>query len=45
VGPARKLERLAQSEAAYRWPVGGVPLNYHALADFQVESVEVSIDP
>jgi hypothetical protein len=41
VGSARKLERLAQSDAAYRWPAGGVPLNYHALADFQVESVEV----
>ena len=28
-GSARELERLAQSEAAYRWLAGGVPLNYH----------------
>src|SRR6516225_7592886 len=38
---ARELERLAQSDAAYRWLAGGVPLNYHGLADFRVESVEV----
>ena len=41
VGSARELERLAQSEAAYRWLAGGVPLNYHGLADFRVDSVEV----
>jgi transposase len=41
VGSARKLERLAQSDAAYRWLAGGVPVNCHALADFRVESVEV----
>ena len=40
-GSARELERLAQSDAAYRWLAGGVPLNYHGLADFRVESVEV----
>ena len=40
VGSARELERLAQSDAAYRWLAGGVPLNYHGLADFRVESVE-----
>ena len=38
---ARELERLAQSDPAYRWLAGGVPLNYHGLADFRVESVEV----
>jgi hypothetical protein len=38
---ARELERLAQSDAAYRWLAGGVPLNYHALVDFRFESVEV----
>ena len=38
---ARELERLAQSDAAFRWLAGGVPLNYHGLADFRVESVEV----
>jgi transposase len=40
VGSARELERLAQSDAAYRWLAGGVPLNYHGLADFRVEQVE-----
>ena len=28
VGSARELERLAQSDAAYRWLAGGVPLNH-----------------
>jgi transposase len=41
IGSARELERLAQSDAAYRWLAGGVPLNHHGLADFRVESVEV----
>jgi transposase len=41
VGSARELERLAESDAAYRWLAGGVPLNYHGLADFRVDSVEV----
>jgi transposase len=41
VGSARELERLAQSDAAYRWLAGGVPLNYHGLADFRVDSAEV----
>ncbi len=41
VGSARELERLAQSDAAYRWLAGGVPLNHHGLADFRVENVEV----
>ena len=41
IGSARELERLAQSDAAYRWLAGGVPLNDHGLADFRVESVEV----
>src|SRR4029077_5181182 len=39
VGSARELERLAQSDAAYRWLAGGVPLNYHGLADFRGDSV------
>jgi transposase len=41
VGSARELERLAQSDAAYRWLAGGVPLNHHGLADFRVLSAEV----
>jgi hypothetical protein len=43
VGSARELERLAQSDAAYRWLAGGVPLNYHGLADFRVEAWRSSI--
>ena len=41
VGSARELERLAQSDAAYRWLAGGVPLNYHGLADFRVGQAEI----
>ena len=41
VGSARGLERLAQSDAAYRWLAGGVPLNYHGLADFRVGQAEI----
>ena len=41
VGSARELERLAQSDVAYRWLGGGVPVNYHGLADFRVDNVEV----
>jgi transposase len=40
VGSARQLERLTQSDLAYRWIAGGVPLNYHGLADFRVIHVE-----
>src|SRR6202048_3987457 len=39
VGSARQLERLAQHDPAYRWIAGGVPLNYHGLADFRVAHV------
>jgi transposase len=41
VGSARQLDRLAQSDLAYRWIAGGVPLNYHGLADFRVAHVEM----
>jgi transposase len=41
VGSARQLERFAQHDPAYRWIAGGVPLNYHGLADFRVAHVEV----
>jgi len=41
VGSARELERLAQSDVAYRWLAGGVPVNHHGLADFRVDSAEV----
>jgi transposase len=41
IGSARQLERLVQREVAYRWIAGGVPLNYHGLADFRVAHVAV----
>lgn len=37
VGSARALDRLTEEHDAYRWLRGGVPLNYHLLADFRVE--------
>lgn len=40
-GSARELDRLARSDIAYRWIAGGVPLNYHGLADFRVAHVAV----
>ena len=36
VGSARQLDRLCEEHDAYRWLRGGVPINYHMLADFRV---------
>lgn len=36
VGSARELDRLALRDVAYRWLAGGVPVNYHGLADFRI---------
>lgn len=36
VGKARELDRLCGEQDAYRWLRGGVPVNYHLLADFRV---------
>lgn len=36
VGSARRLARLCDEHDAYRWVRGGVPINYHMLADFRV---------
>ncbi|HEV2551007.1 MAG TPA: IS1182 family transposase [Stellaceae bacterium] len=41
VGSARQLTRLCEQDIAYRWTAGGVPLNYHGLADFRVAHTEV----
>lgn len=41
VGSARRLERLCQSEAAYRWICGGVGVNHHTLADFRIAGGKV----
>jgi transposase len=35
VGSARGIARLTQEHDAYRWICGGVPINYHAVADFR----------
>lgn len=36
IGSARHLARLCDEHDAYRWLCGGVPVNYHMLADFRV---------
>lgn len=35
VGAARALDRLCTQHLAYQWLCGGVPMNYHTLADFR----------
>lgn len=37
IGSARELDRLCERDLAYRWLCGGVPTNYHGLADFRVD--------
>jgi len=37
IGSARAIDRLCGRDDAYRWICGGVPTNYHTLADFRVE--------
>lgn len=41
VGSARLLDRLCKHHAAYRWLCGGVCVNYHTLADFRTDAVDV----
>ena len=36
VGSARALDRLCETDLAYRWICGGVGVNYHTLSDFRV---------
>lgn len=40
VGSARRLDRLCQEHDVYRWLCGGVPVNYHTLADFRIAHQE-----
>ena len=35
------LDRLCESDLAYRWLCGGVALNHHGLSDFRVDHAEV----
>ncbi len=44
VGSARLLERLCESDAAYRWICGGVGVNHHTLSDFRVGASAVLDD-
>jgi len=41
VGSARELDRLCRDHVAYRWLCGGVSMNYHTLADFRTQHVEL----
>lgn len=41
VGSARELDRLCRQHAAYQWICGGVSMNYHTLADFRTQHVEL----
>lgn len=36
IGIARHLARLCEDHDAYRWILGGVPIDYHLLAEFRV---------
>lgn len=44
VGSARRLDRLCREHDVYRWICGGVPVNYHTLADFRVAKREALDD-
>jgi transposase len=41
VGSARELNRLCRAHADYKWICGGVSTNYHTLADFRTQHVEL----
>jgi transposase len=41
VGSARRLDELCQESLPYQWLCGGVSMNYHSLADFRVEHVQL----
>jgi transposase len=41
VGSARQLDILCRTHDAYRWILGDVTINYHTLADFRTDQVEL----
>ena len=41
VGSARQLAKLCGAHDAYRWLLGDVAINYHTLADFRTDHVEL----
>jgi transposase len=44
IGSARHLDELCREHDAFRWIVGDVSTNYHTLADFRTEHVELLDD-
>jgi transposase len=44
VGSAREVAKLCEENVAYRWICGGVPVNYHTLADFRSQKGELLDD-
>ena len=40
IGSARYLDRLCKEHDVYRWLCGGVPVDYHILADFRLAHQE-----
>lgn len=44
VGSARRLGRLCKEQFTYLWLCGDVKVNYHTLADFRVNHVEILDD-
>jgi transposase len=44
IGRARHLDELCREHDAFRWIVGDVSTNYHTLADFRTEHVELLDD-
>lgn len=41
VGSAREVNRLCEAHVGYRWLCGGVSMNYHTLADFRTQQVDL----
>jgi transposase len=41
IGSARHLDELCREHSAFQWIAGDVPTNYHTLADFRTDHVEL----
>jgi transposase len=44
IGSARHLDELCREHAAFQWIAGDVPTNYHTLADFRTDHVDLLDD-
>jgi transposase len=44
IGSARRIEKLCRDHDAFKWLVGDVSVNYHTLADFRTDHVELLDD-